>query len=1226
MNSGLHLWRRVALFSIICTVFIGAVALAGPTTFKSDDFNAYQLNRTVWTLVDPLNDCTMYLQGVGTGDAQLYLGTAAGTTHDIWSPSLSAPHILQSCANENFTAEVKFTTSITGTIYTAYEEQGIVVMADANNMIRFDFTSGNADSTTAFAAVVSGFSNPPVIKIMKGIALHDVAPLYLRVNRTGNVWTMMTSLNGTTFDTVGTFTQALAVTKIGLYVGNAGSAPPAFTMVADYFYNTASPIIPEDGGSGVADTQGPLIYGVKFDSGPNAIDVYWKTDEPAIGVVDYGRTPAFGGHLGDPNVAMQHHVGLPDLASGALYYILVSSQDQGNRWYTAPDTFQVVTPALVPDTTSVSDDFNGTTLDAGLWSFVNPKGDGSATVTGGQLSIGVPGGTKHEAWAPANTVLRVVQTVNPTMNQNEWVAKFNSIPSGSATSVPMEGMYFEQDTSNLVRSDFFSDGTNLYVFSASFTNGLANYVIGVNQAIPIQGSSIWMRVRRNGALWLIYYSYDGNSWVSVGSFYKTLTLNRAGVSAGNSGSSPAAFTAVVDYFQGALPAKPNLVYPGSGQSNVPRPVTFRWDTTAGAATYRLQVSTASNFSSTVVDTTLAATTKSVSTLLPTTVYYWRVRGINGTLLGALATQNFTTAIAAPNAPSLVSPADAATGVSLTPTMIWTKSAGATTYRLQVGTDSTFAGGLAVNDSTLTDTVRTTSALAYSTRYFWRAGAKNSGGTSYSVARSFTTRAATPPVPTLLAPAKGATNQPTVPSLTLSWNASAGATSYWVQVGTDSLFTPPLKLDDSTIVATSRAVTGLAYSTVYYWHVHAKNASGNSAPSETWSFTTVVAPPVPPALLSPANGATGQLSSTAFRWTRPARATSFRLQVATDSTFLTGEVFNDSTITDTTRIVSNLAYGLKYFWRVFAQNVGGVSPSSLVYSLYTLPGDPTVPVQLAPANGSSISQRTVTLRWTAPVGASSFHLQVGTDPTFATNVVLDDPAVLDTTRTLNNLNYQTTYYWRLNADNVGGISPWSSTFSFRVTAPLPAAVTLISPSWNKVMSSASAVTAWNSSSPLVDRYQIDLATDSLFNFKIVDSTLTDTVKTFSLSDNSRYWWRVRAHNPGGWGPFSEVRPFMTSSLVSVESERALPTTISLSQNFPNPFNPSTQIEFGLPKEGHVLLEVYNILGERVATLVDENMTIGYHTVRFDASSLSSGLYIYRMAAGSTTLVHKMMLVK
>ncbi len=1226
MNSVQTTGHRLASLLLLFTVLGGVAAMAGPSTFVSDDFNAFNLKRPLWTLVDPRSDVTLNLQGVNSGSARLFMTVPVGTVHDIWSDGNTAPRILQNCADEDFTAEAKFESSLTGTSFSAYQAQGMIVQADANNLLRFDFTTGNQDSTKAFAAAfIGGISNPQV-KIDRGIGPYGIAPLWLRVNRTGDVWTMMTSRDGVTFDTMGTFTQALAVSKIGLYAINAGTVPPAFTMIADYFFNVDSPIVPEDGATNVTDTQGPMVYAVRFKSAPDAIEVDWRTDEPANGGIDYGTTTSYGATVTQSSFTTEHRLNAIGLSANTLYHFRVSGTDGSGHSDNSGD-LTATSSGYIVDTTSISDDFNAPSLDAGLWTSVNPRGDATISVGSEQLSIAVPGGIKHEPWTSGNTAPRVVQNVGSSMNVNEWIAKFNSVPVGSSSSIPMQGIYLEQDSLNFVRADLFSDGNSVYVFSASFTDGLTNPDVYINVPIPYNSAPIWLRVTRGGALWRVYYSANGSSWSTAGNFYRVITVKKAGVFAGNSGTVPQAFTSLVDYFQAALPAKPLLNTPAAGATNVLRPVAFSWDTATGAATYRMQVSTSAGFTSTVFDSTFAETSRFVSVLQPTTQYYWRVRGVNGTLSGPNAAgQSFTTSISAPATPSLVSPADNVTGISITPTMTWTRSATATAYRLQVGTDSTFAGGLAVNDSTLTDTVATTAALAYDTRYFWRVAAKNAGGYStFTTLRRFTTRLATPPVPILLSPGKGATDQPV--SLTLSWNASEGAAGYWIQVDTDTLFTAPLTVDDTTVTGTSRVVSGLAYSTVYYWRVRSMNPGGSSAPSEIWSFTTVIGPPVQPTLVSPANGATGQLSNIVFVWNRPAGAATFRLQVGTDSTFLTDVLFNDSTLTDTLGLVSPLAYGQKYFWKVIAKNAGGNSPSSAVFNFYTLASDPTVPVQIAPPNGSTGTERTVTLRWTAPTGASSFHLQVATDPTFATGVVLDDGAVLDTTRTLNGLNYLTTYYWRVNADNVGGVSPWSPTFSFRVSVPLPAMVGLWSPVNNALVSVDSALTVWRSSSPIVDRYQIDLAADSLFTFKVSDSTVTDTVKMFrSLINNQRYFWRVRAHNPGGWGLYSIILSFTASTTVGIAAQRELPVTISLSQNYPNPFNPSTQIEFGLPKESHVTLEVYNLLGERVATLVDESMSAGYHVVRFNASQLSSGLYLYRMVAGTTTIVHKMMLVK
>ena len=84
--------------------------------------------------------------------------------------------------------------------------------------------------------------------------------------------------------------------------------------------------------------------------------------------------------------------------------------------------------------------------------------------------------------------------------------------------------------------------------------------------------------------------------------------------------------------------------------------------------------------------------------------------------------------------------------------------------------------------------------------------------------------------------------------------------------------------------------------------------------------------------------------------------------------------------------------------------------------------------------------------------------------------------------------------------------------------------------------------------------------------------------------------------------------------------------SLSQNYPNPFNPSTTIRFSVPQCSHVSVMIFNTLGEKVATLVDGEMEAGYHDVRFDASSLPSGVYISQLSAGSIVEVRKMMLVK
>ncbi len=88
----------------------------------------------------------------------------------------------------------------------------------------------------------------------------------------------------------------------------------------------------------------------------------------------------------------------------------------------------------------------------------------------------------------------------------------------------------------------------------------------------------------------------------------------------------------------------------------------------------------------------------------------------------------------------------------------------------------------------------------------------------------------------------------------------------------------------------------------------------------------------------------------------------------------------------------------------------------------------------------------------------------------------------------------------------------------------------------------------------------------------------------------------------------------------------PASFDLSQNYPNPFNPSTTIRFNTAEQGHVKLTVYNMLGEGVAVLFDENIEPGSHQVEFDASSLPSGTYFYKLQQGNSVMVKKMLLLK
>lgn len=101
---------------------------------------------------------------------------------------------------------------------------------------------------------------------------------------------------------------------------------------------------------------------------------------------------------------------------------------------------------------------------------------------------------------------------------------------------------------------------------------------------------------------------------------------------------------------------------------------------------------------------------------------------------------------------------------------------------------------------------------------------------------------------------------------------------------------------------------------------------------------------------------------------------------------------------------------------------------------------------------------------------------------------------------------------------------------------------------------------------------------------------------------------------------------TDTTIAVVPSTETAKVYQLAQNYPNPFNPSTTIKFSIAQAGLVKLSVYNILGERVADLVNETMNAGEHTVRFDASNLPSGIYIYKIQSGNFTRTNKMLLIK
>ncbi|TAK50675.1 MAG: choice-of-anchor D domain-containing protein [Bacteroidetes bacterium] len=131
--------------------------------------------------------------------------------------------------------------------------------------------------------------------------------------------------------------------------------------------------------------------------------------------------------------------------------------------------------------------------------------------------------------------------------------------------------------------------------------------------------------------------------------------------------------------------------------------------------------------------------------------------------------------------------------------------------------------------------------------------------------------------------------------------------------------------------------------------------------------------------------------------------------------------------------------------------------------------------------------------------------------------------------------------------------------------------------------------------------------------------------YNVTNSVRYYYAITTVDSNG---NESKQPSRSEAMVvlGIGDETGIPTEYALSQNYPNPFNPTTVLKYQLPVSGYVTLKIYNVLGEEVATLVDGNQEPGYKSVPFDASGLSSGVYLYRLTAGTYSAVQKMLLIK
>ena len=154
-----------------------------------------------------------------------------------------------------------------------------------------------------------------------------------------------------------------------------------------------------------------------------------------------------------------------------------------------------------------------------------------------------------------------------------------------------------------------------------------------------------------------------------------------------------------------------------------------------------------------------------------------------------------------------------------------------------------------------------------------------------------------------------------------------------------------------------------------------------------------------------------------------------------------------------------------------------------------------------------------------------------------------------------------------------------------------------------------------------------ADDSLQGMSFCGSTTAESTGAFTLLLSGPVTRRyVTATATDAEGNTSEFSAGYLVTSADGMTEDAAPAAYCLSQNYPNPFNPTTTIRYALPERSYLSLTVYNTLGQQVATLVEGEQEAGYHEVQFDASSLASGVYLYRLQAGDFVQARKLVVVK
>jgi hypothetical protein len=289
--------------------------------------------------------------------------------------------------------------------------------------------------------------------------------------------------------------------------------------------------------------------------------------------------------------------------------------------------------------------------------------------------------------------------------------------------------------------------------------------------------------------------------------------------------------------------------------------------------------------------------------------------------------------------------------------------------------------------------------------------------------------------------------------------------------------------------------------------------------------------------------------------------------------------------------------------------------SFAFAAYSQISTPVAPELYSPFNNQTdVMYMYQSLGWNESVWATWYRIQVSTDTNFSSNIA-------DTELTANSLSTGssvflqpgTTYYWRVNAKNSLGISPWSVTWRFTTRF---FNIGLKSPLKYETGVSLKPVLKWDSLNSSSVTYRVQVSTDSNFTAIMVsDSTVTATSKVIGpLSPNTVYYWRVSYKNNGLWSPWSQTWAFYTTAATMAES-----------RNFPS-FDPrlfcsQKAIRYILAAPSNVSIKVYDLRGKVVWHVENTSQNAGNYCLNSNYSEIGSGQYILTFRAGTYMTTRK-----